>query len=500
MANREQKNLEKALLEFEKSNQNVEKLANIVKKQQLDVKQGQAQFTEQGGTMKQFLAKQSPLFDKTFSFLKARKEGKEGGKVRNLLSAKTLGPAFIKGLSLGLLKFGVGGAIGAAKIIDVVDSYQDFSKDLEATRKGEFTTIIGDLIENENKSKKDVRDILKEQGVSNSEIGFAMDAYQDIIDERMKESIQVQIENGKTNDEIRDEIFKGNDPENQEIDDQSTMALIEEQRRTSEILETQNDIIKNTLEFQKQEAQNDDFRWKLMRDKEKEDTQDDGIFGSLLSGLGDLGAMGGLGGIIGGFKSSLLKAAPLIAGLGAAGLAAGTAFLAFKAGGAISKGIDNFTQWLTGDKEATLGGKIFEMFDIKDKKIVQDKFFATGQGKRSLKQAKKLGFKVTGQTTGQELQDFLSQYNEKQREMEVEKLSTSKMILENEKRNQIKKEELETEKINNQKKFQVQLEKSVQAQQQAGGTTIIDNTKRLDEIPTNSDDLTIAFLSKGSNL
>ena len=83
--------------------------------------------------------------------------------------------------------------------------------------------------------------------------------------------------------------------------------------------------------------------------------------------------------------------------------------------------------------------------------------------------------------------------------MEVQKAATSKIIIDNEKRFQVKKEENETERKNEQKQFQKQLEKNV-AVQKDGGAVIIDNTKRLDEIPTNSDDLTIAFLSKGSNL
>ena len=52
--------------------------------------------------------------------------------------------------------------------------------------------------------------------------------------------------------------------------------------------------------------------------------------------------------------------------------------------------------------------------------------------------------------------------------------------------------------MENQKKFQLQLEKTVNGQQGKNDVTIIDQTKRLDEIPTNSDDIQMALISKGS--
>ena len=90
-------------------------------------------------SVKGFIEKESPLLDKTFKFFK---EGKKREKIKAVLQAKTMGPVMVKGLSLGLLKFGFGGALGAAKIFDVTEKFQDYVKDADTEKKQEMVGLV----------------------------------------------------------------------------------------------------------------------------------------------------------------------------------------------------------------------------------------------------------------------------------------------------------------------------------------------------------------------
>ena len=120
--------------------------------------------------------------------------------------------------------------------------------------------------------------------------------------------------------------------------------MVDVQKEGNQVAVDRENTDKKRFELEKQVEQNTQLRHLDLMDANKDKDKDSGgVFGGLLGGFK-------------GFKGALGKATPLIKGLGKAGLVAGTAFLAFEAGGKISDWIDKATEKITGEEGATAGG------------------------------------------------------------------------------------------------------------------------------------------------
>ena len=506
------KDLEKAITEFKKANELNTRLANNIKKQSVEIQKGKAVKATQQGVLKQFISKKSPILDKTFKFLEQRRSGREGGKLRSVINAKTLAPALIKGLSLGLLKFGVPGAIAAAKMIDLTDDFQEFRKDTESTARETNIELVEQLVKNENKSTDEVKRVLKDNGLKSRDIALVLEGYQDRLDDGLKESIQSGIEAGQTNKEILSEITGQNlemsnmasdtkaiveqatDNSDKVID--SNDDLLGEQKNTTEELRVLSLIEQQRLAFEKQVEQNNELRFIKEMDAKREIEEPDGGGGFFSSLLGSMFGVGGPGAMMGGFKKSLLRLTPLLAGLGTVAAAAGVAFAAFKIGGKINEGINSLVETFTGEEGATAGGKFFDVIDGATKRMKD--FFGVGEkaedvlSERALAQARERGF--TG-TSGEDIRKFIEAERKQRLEMIKEEPKSAEIeTLKTEIKN---KQRLDDErKRSEDRAFQEKLiqESGEQTRQQI---MVIDTNKRLDKIPANTDELPLAFMAKG---
>lgn len=418
---------------------------------------------KQGSMLKGFVEKESPLLHKTFKFFK---EGKKREKVRAALQAKNMGPLLIKGLSLGLLKFGVGGAIGAAKLFEVTESFQDYVKQEDADKQQQMIKMIDELRTGENpKTIDEVKDILKKQGVSGLAFDKVMKEYQELSNSRMNEIVAQGKEDGtKTDDIIKKLIESG--------------VII---KQDTEISLEKADIDKERLELEKQVEQNEQLRHLERMDAEKDRQKDEGGDGGIFSGLK-------------GMKGKLAGLATGLTALGPAVAIAGTAFLAFKAGGKISEWMDALTERITGEEGATAGGKIFDFFKGKDdKKISEDEFFTTQSGKNVLKSAKGKGFKVDAQTTREELDSFLRQQNT----LAVKERESNRRQIEEAEAKKDEKIAEETTGGAASKAVTAEIVQELLKNLQINVNATSPHARRLDSIPSNSDDLQLAYMSKG---
>lgn len=468
------KQLDKVFNEIQKNVVSTQKLANVIEKREVVVKEGQAKVLKQGSTLNQWMTKESPLLGKTFKFFK---EGKKRDKIRSIFTAKMIGPAVVKGLSLGLLKFGVGGAVGAAKMYDLVDSYQEFAKGAEGERKEQMNKAMDEMRSGENpKTMKEVEEILKKQGVEGRELRDVMDSYQETIDKRLQDIIASGLEEGKSRDAILKEI-------NEKAAFDNKIGI---ERATTE---------KKSLELEKQTEQNEHLRHLERMDVEagsKEETG--GIFSNLLGSFkGIKGAFGKGVGLLSTLSTALV---PVLA-------VAGTAFLAFKAGGVINEQINKLTGWFTGKEGDTLGGWLHDAISgekkPEERKISEDKFFATKSGQRVLKIAKKHGMEITAKTTREDVEKFIRERNKAvvtaqkkpSLQKEVAKAEASKIKAE--------KEGKEKEgKVTFTQSDEAAIAKiTAQIMRNMNMNVAVPASSKLDKIPSNSDDLQLAYMSKG---
>ena len=212
---------------------------------------------------------------------------------------------------------------------------------------------------------------------------------------------------------------------------------------------------------------------------------------------------GGLFSGLGGMSGALKKAIPLITALGTAGLAAGVAFAGFKVGGEINKGINKMVSFLTGKEGETFGGWLYDITHPDEgggKRLSGDKaFMRGGQLYKGLQQAKKAGFKVTAKTTRGEFEEFNKKRIEKNLEAkkkaslqeEVEKADNRVMKA---KKAQKDKEMSVFERMTDDEaiaKITAQALKELNINVGGGGVS------KLDTIPSNSDDLQLAYSAKG---
>lgn len=436
--------------------------------------------------LKGFVEKESPLLGKTFKFFK---EGKKREKLKAIFQAKTMGPVMVKGLSLGLLKFGIGGALGAAKIIDVADSYQDYVKDADAEKKKEMLNLVDELRTGENpKTMDEIREVLKKQGVKSFEMTDIMSEYQTTLDERMKDIVTQGAESGKSSKKVLKELVsKG------AIDNKIAIERA--------------DIDKKRYELEKQSEQNEQLRHLELVGTGKDEKKDGGLFSGFK-----------------GFKTALSSAIPLIKGLGSAGLVAGAAFAGFKLGGEINKGINKMVSFLTGTEGETFGGWLYDVTHPDEKgggfgkKLSGEKAYARGgMNYDALQRAKKAGFKVKADTTTGDLLDFNRKRADAIREQQaVERQKTKetkKTVIAAKEKPSLQKEvaKAETNKIKAEKerkdkemsvfekftdeeaiaKITAQALKEMNINVGGGGSS------KLDKIPSNSDDLQLAYMSKG---
>jgi len=487
------KDFKAAIEQYKKSTEASNQLTNLVKKQQIEIIKGQSQIVKQGSTLKQFVAKQSPLMAKTFQFLKARKEGKEAGKLRSIFNLKTLGPTLIKGLSLGLMKFGVGGAIGAAKIIDLTEQFQEFRKESEDNQREAAIGIIDQLMK-DGKTQEEVINQLKKDGLKAREANLTFEAYRDSLDKQIVEQVkQGDIEEDKDDAviEIQKESIEASIKASDIIDEALNLLLFEQEETTKE-LQLQRVTAEKRLELEKQIEQNEALRHTELMDSRKEVSEESGgFFSSLLGSFTGLKkGFGMLGGIVTKIGGLITMLAPVVA-------VAATAFIAYKVGGFINKGINKVVEFFTGTKGETLGGLLFDFLhpSVESRKIAQDKFFATREGQKILKTAKEKGFKVTATTTRKELDDFLLEYN-KQLRAEKQKTRTQEI-------NQIEKinkKKLTEERKNRREEDRIFQEKILTERNESLAANINinqNNGTRLDKIPANSDDLQFALMAKG---
>lgn len=492
---KDKKEMDLVRAEFAKANETNEKLANMVKNQQLEIKKGHAVMTKQGGMLKQYVEEQSPFLKKAFGFMKERKAGREGGKLKNLISPRTLGPAVLKGLSLGLMKFGVPGAIGAAKMIDVVDGYQEFSAEQRNLQQEQAIDVIKEMTE-AKKEKGDIVKALKETGMKSRDVALALEAYGDEMDATLKESMQSGIDTGSSNKEIIDTIREQSET-TADVSDDTLNMLIDAQRETTAIIATQNDIHKDKLAFDKEAAQDAQLRWldemDLKRDQEDEGS---GLFSSLLGGLG-LGA--GAGGL-GGFMGALKKATPLVKGLGQAGLVAAAAWAGWEVGKVLNKGINRLTEFFSGGANSTLGGWFYDLTHPTDgsQKMSEDEYFIKGEGRKLKNQAKRAGFKVDAKTTRGEFDEFIksdkyAKFRQRQLKLDSKKPDRRSEVIRLEKEN---KRQIQQQK---EKDKQDMIQSQSEAIEKVGQNIVVSGggkSKRIDEINSNADDL-LPYIVKG---
>ena len=440
----------------------------------------------QKSSMKGFIEKESPLLDKTFKFFK---EGKKREKIKAMLQAKTMGPVMVKGLSLGLLKFGIGGALGAAKIIDVAESYQDYVKQADSEKKTEMLGLVDELRTGENpKTMDEIKEVLKKEGVNSLESANIMEEYQATLDERMRDIIAQGRENNTDSKKMLGE-------------------LVEKGVVANEIALERAETDKKRLALEKQAEQNEQLRHLELKDAAGgKDKEDGGLFGGIKG--------------IRGFGGALTKAIPLIKGLGTAGLVAGAAFAGFKVGGEINKGINKMVEFLTGEKGQTFGGWLFDIThpgDAGGKKISEEKAFMRGGALYDvLKKAKKAGFKVRADTTRGELEEFNRKRIEEGKAVQKRKKEADKkkVVTEVKAKASLQKEvaKAEDQKIKAKKAqkekemavFEKMSDKEAVAEITAQALKELNinvggaGTSKLDTIPSNSDDLPLAYSAKGS--
>lgn len=495
---------------------------------------------KQESFLKGFLKEQSPFLEQTFKFFKGDKK-KE--RIKSMLSAKTMAPLMAKGLSLGLLKFGIGGAIGAAKLIDVTESFQEYTKKSDVNRREQSLALIDELKTGENpKSMEEIEKILKKQGFKDLEVHDTMQEYNETLEGRMKDIISQGIENESESKDVINDLVKSGGVDSHEIKNTIKVELVKVQDKLDDLASSQNinneisveraDIEKKALSFSKQKEQNEDVRHEEMLDSERDNTKDNSsVFGGLLSGLsglrgvfkGGFAAIGTIATSMGGLLTSLAPVATVAA----------TAFVAFKAGGMINSDIDKMVSFVSGEKGNTLGGIIHDALSDEqgEQAVSKDKFFTTEGGKKVLDVAQRKGFEVTEDTKRKDVEQFLFEHNkkireEKKAETEKEKLklaekkpTVKKVIPELVKKTPNKKliEKAETEKKVAEKKkakkgesvfekyseeeaiamITAQALKELNINVNTGGGA--SSPSKLSTIPSNSDDLQLAYMSKGGS-
>jgi hypothetical protein len=499
--------------------------------------------------LKGFVEKESPLLDKTFKFFK---EGKKREKIKAILQAKTMGPVMVKGLSLGLLKFGIGGALGAAKIFDVTEKYQDYVKDADAEKKQEMVNLVDELRSGENpKTMEEIEKTLKKQGVKGFELTAIMKDYSKILDDRMREVVTQGLESKKETNSILSElvekgvISKGDLKAQEDVKlkvqkakkkqipatkveqktsdtlqkltnvtgvvgdenkeklveiaqaiDKNRYEIVNVQEYLNLMVDTQKDSNKVAIE----RATIDDKRLNL----EKQVEQNDQLRHLELMKAGEDGGdgKGGLFEGFKGFKTALSSAIPLIKGLGTAGLVAGAAFAGFKIGGEINKGINSMVSFLTGKEGDTFGGWLYDITHPSEDRVeVEAKAGKKTTGviaeMNELRKTFGSGFQrklkargYTGPMTRKSVTEFFESQKKPSLQKEVEKAEATKIKMEKERK---QKEMAIFERMSDEDAISAITAKALAEMNiNVGG-----GVSKLDKIPSNSDDLPLAYAAKG---
>ena len=264
-------------------------------------------------------------------------------------------------------------------------------------------------------------------------------------------------------------------------------------------------IDNDRLRLERQIEQNNAIRHQDLMDKD-EDNDKDGIFGKLLGSFGGIGAAFTAGtGVLASAVPMLSSAAAV---MGPALLAAGTAFAAFKAGGYINDWLNIATEKLTGEEGATVGGKIFDtkegivkgfkgLFGLED---VAEEIF----GASTVERARKRGF---GGETADEFSKFIDEETAARRKtLDMEQINVAKKVKLQETVKMADNTRVEAEIAEKVKlaKGQLSEENLAAALTKAlKGNLNVDvkmpmtPDKRLNDIPSNSDDLPLSFIAKG---
>lgn len=564
-----------------------EKLVSVIKELNKTTESKLGELAKkQTGTLGGFIKEQSPLLDKTFKFFKGDKKRE---RLKAMVSAKTMGPVMAKGLSLGLLKFGIGGALGAAKIIDVAESFQDYTKQADADKHEKALDLIDELRTGESpKSMEQIEGILKEQGHGDLARHDIMKAYNTTLDERMKDIVIQGIESGKDTQSILKDLVESGGVDKQDIQKQENIKnklaktkkaqipvskteekvsgtlekltnitgitneehkqklieianaidknkleivgvqeyldlMVDTQKNNNEISLERATTDKKRLEFEKQVEQNEQLRHSERMDLERDkEDKGGGIFGGLLAGLiGLRGAFtAGLGALttgataMGGVATAL---APVLA-------VAGTAFLAFKAGGLINDGINKMVNFVSGKEGETLGGILADsLAGVTDRERKEEEakggrysravqkdlsVLMKGYGVRS-KSALEKKFKERGYE-GPLTTEAVSEFEAKQRkkQLEVRERVSNKKEIEKAEANKLKaakeakeKELSVFERYSDEDAINLLTQKIMDEINKggAGGGGATAPASRLDKIPSNSDDLQLAYMSKGDS-